>query len=233
MLEGFRDCRSAVFGAAVADRLEEVVRFRQHSLDERAVGVIEGEREHSRIVGEVFGDTKTRANDHTGDCRPIENVAATLAEGERCRDAGVRPSMGSSGDCFDNAMCESFFAPLECELLDRRRFKSQSAARIAIFEFIGGVVQSPSSPLRARLSFSDRVRTGLSRRYQPDCKGGVHHTHRWAAEKRGGRRGAQRRGRRSKTLKLSGPTLGSDGGWDRKAGIRQTLMRKVGCSLNH
>src|SRR5208282_5207083 len=38
----------------------------------------------------------------------------------RCREAGVRPSMGSVGDCFDNAMCESFFATLECELLDRR-----------------------------------------------------------------------------------------------------------------
>ena len=39
--------------------------------------------------------------------------------GRRCRDAGVRPSMGSVGDAYDNAMCESFFATLECELLDR------------------------------------------------------------------------------------------------------------------
>jgi hypothetical protein len=44
MLEGFRDCRSAVFVAAVADRLEEVVRFAEDGLDARAVGVIEGER---------------------------------------------------------------------------------------------------------------------------------------------------------------------------------------------
>jgi putative transposase len=43
----------------------------------------------------------------------------SLAFGKRCREAGVRPSMGSVGDCFDNAMCESFFATLECELLDR------------------------------------------------------------------------------------------------------------------
>jgi len=35
------------------------------------------------------------------------------------------PSMASVGDCFDNAMCESFFAALECELLDRRHFKTQ------------------------------------------------------------------------------------------------------------
>src|ERR1700704_5662790 len=57
---------------------------------------------------------------------------------ERCREAGVRPSMGSVGDCFDNAMCESFFATLECELIDRRRFKTQSEARMAVFEFIEG-----------------------------------------------------------------------------------------------
>ena len=46
--------------------------------------------------------------------------------------------MGSVGDCYDNAMAESFFATLECELLDRVRFRSQSEARIAIFDFIEG-----------------------------------------------------------------------------------------------
>src|ERR1700685_3078425 len=61
-----------------------------------------------------------------------------LAFGRRCEEAGVRPSMGSVGDCFDNAMCESFFATLECELLDRRSFKTQIEARMAVFEFIEG-----------------------------------------------------------------------------------------------
>ena len=42
----------------------------------------------------------------------------SIAFGKHCREAGVRPSMGSVGDCYDNAMCESFFATLECELLD-------------------------------------------------------------------------------------------------------------------
>jgi putative transposase len=46
--------------------------------------------------------------------------------------------MGSVGDCFDNAICESFFATLECELLNRRRFKTQAEARIAVFDFIEG-----------------------------------------------------------------------------------------------
>jgi Integrase core domain len=62
----------------------------------------------------------------------------SLAFGKRCREAGVRPSMGSVGDAYDNAMAESFFATLECELLDRRRFKTQAEARMAIFAFIEG-----------------------------------------------------------------------------------------------
>jgi transposase InsO family protein len=62
----------------------------------------------------------------------------SLAFGKRCEQMGVRPSMGSVGDCFDNAMAESFFATLECELLDRRRFKTQAEAEIAVFDFIEG-----------------------------------------------------------------------------------------------
>jgi putative transposase len=46
--------------------------------------------------------------------------------------------MGSVGDAYDNAMCESFFATLECELLDRRRFASQVETRMAIFSFVEG-----------------------------------------------------------------------------------------------
>jgi putative transposase len=62
----------------------------------------------------------------------------SLAFGNRCKEAGVRPSMGSVGDAYDNAMCESFFATLECELLERRRFASQAEARVACFSFVEG-----------------------------------------------------------------------------------------------
>jgi putative transposase len=62
----------------------------------------------------------------------------SLAFGKRCREAGLRPSMGSVGDCFDNALCESFFATLECELLDRETFRTQAEARLAVFQFIEG-----------------------------------------------------------------------------------------------
>lgn len=62
----------------------------------------------------------------------------SLAFGKRCAEAGVQPSMGSVGDAYDNAMAESFFSTLECELLDRRRFASQAEARMAIFSYIEG-----------------------------------------------------------------------------------------------
>jgi putative transposase len=61
-----------------------------------------------------------------------------VAYGERCLAAGVRPSMGSVGDAYDNALCESFFATLECELLDRERFRTPAEARRAIFDYIEG-----------------------------------------------------------------------------------------------
>ncbi len=62
----------------------------------------------------------------------------SLAFGKRCRELGVVPSHGSTGDCYDNAMAESFFATLECELIDRRRWHTPAEAKIAIFRYIEG-----------------------------------------------------------------------------------------------
>ncbi len=56
--------------------------------------------------------------------------------GKAERERTVRPSMGSVGDCYDNALCESFFASLECELLQKRCFKTQAEAKMAIFDYI-------------------------------------------------------------------------------------------------
>jgi transposase InsO family protein len=76
----------------------------------------------------------------------------SLAFGKCCREAGVRPSMGTVGDAHDNAMCESFFATLECELLGRKKFHSHSESEMEIFTLIS----PPSSkvgttPLAAQL----------------------------------------------------------------------------------
>ena len=40
------------------------------------------------------------------------------------------------GDAYDNAMCESFFATLETELINRNSFRNQAEARMTVFDFI-------------------------------------------------------------------------------------------------
>jgi putative transposase len=62
----------------------------------------------------------------------------SLAFGRRCQEAGVRPSMDSVGDAYDNALCESCFATLQDELLDRRLFATPTQAWIAVFDFLEG-----------------------------------------------------------------------------------------------
>ena len=62
----------------------------------------------------------------------------SITFGEKCREAGVELSMGTVGDCYDNALCESFFATLECKLLERRRFTDRTEARREVFWFIEG-----------------------------------------------------------------------------------------------
>ena len=62
--------------------------------------------------------------------RPLEPKQYTsIAFGQRCRKAGIGLSMGSTGDCFDNAMAESFFASLETELIDRSSWRTRADAR--------------------------------------------------------------------------------------------------------
>ena len=60
----------------------------------------------------------------------------SLAFGQKARAAGIAQSMGSKGDCFDNAVAESFFATLEKDLLRRRSFASRQEARTAVFDHI-------------------------------------------------------------------------------------------------
>lgn len=62
----------------------------------------------------------------------------SLTFGQRLHDAGVVASRGSRGDCYDNALMESFFATLECELLDGHAFPTHRLARTALFDFIEG-----------------------------------------------------------------------------------------------
>ena len=99
----------------------------------RGPGPAIGRHLQGRLTGVFYQPTKIVLR------RPLESAQYTsVAFGARCKEAGVRPSTGSVGDAYDNAMCESFFATLECELIDRRRFRSHSEARMAVFQFIEG-----------------------------------------------------------------------------------------------
>jgi putative transposase len=60
----------------------------------------------------------------------------SLRFGERCAAAGIHRSMGTVGDCFENAMRESFLATLECELVAQHRFRRHDEARGVIFDWL-------------------------------------------------------------------------------------------------
>ncbi|XVQ86413.1 integrase core domain-containing protein [Microbispora siamensis] len=64
-------------------------------------------------------------------CQYTSTTYARLAE-----RLGIRLSVGRRGQCWDNALAESFFATIKGELLDQRRWPTRAAARSAIFEFI-------------------------------------------------------------------------------------------------
>lgn len=89
----------------------------------------------------------------------------SIAFGQRCKAMGVRPSMGSVGDAYDNAMCESFFATLECELIERTRFRDADEARAALFRFIEGWY----NPRRRHSALGYLSPINYERSYPPLC----------------------------------------------------------------
>jgi putative transposase len=92
--------------------------------------------------------------------------------GRRCREAHVRPSMGSVGDCYDNALCESFFATLECELLDRVTLRTPAEGRTAVFDFIEGWY----NPTRRHSALDYVSPIAFERQWVPPPTGGGEHT---------------------------------------------------------
>lgn len=85
----------------------------------------------------------------------------SLAFGHRCQQAGIALSMGSVGDAYDNALCESFFASLETELIDRSRWKTHTEARMAIFDYVEGFY----NPRRRHSALGYLSPTDYERRY--------------------------------------------------------------------
>jgi putative transposase len=69
--------------------------------------------------------------------RPVElKQYGSWAFTKRAKDSGLVPSMGSVGDCFDNAMMESFWSRMQVELLDSHRWRTRIELANAIFEYL-------------------------------------------------------------------------------------------------
>ena len=97
----------------------------------------------------------------------------SIAFGKRCEQMKIRPSMGSVGDAYDNAMAESFFATLECELIDRRSWSTKAQAKLDIFSWI----ESWYNPLRLHSGLRYLSPAEFERRRkrtQPDTTESIH-----------------------------------------------------------
>jgi putative transposase len=86
----------------------------------------------------------------------------SLAFGRRAREAGIALSMGSTGDAYDNALAESFFASLETELLDRTTFRTRADARLAVFDYI----EAFYNPIRRHSALAYLSPAEFERRYR-------------------------------------------------------------------
>ncbi|MFE4414124.1 integrase core domain-containing protein [Streptomyces sp. NPDC056821] len=71
--------------------------------------------------------------------RPIESAQYTSREFTLlASELDIQLSVGRTGQCWDNALAESFFATLKNELFGDRPWPSRSIARTAVFEWIEG-----------------------------------------------------------------------------------------------
>jgi putative transposase len=65
--------------------------------------------------------------------------------------------MGTVGDAYDNAVAESFFASLECELIDGAQLEEQGRGAHGAFHMNRGLVQPATAPLGAELPVADQL----------------------------------------------------------------------------
>jgi hypothetical protein len=92
---------------------------------------------HARDERPGHGDLQPAAlgnPDPFGPRHPVQYTSGAFTE--RAKRSGLLPSMGSIGDCFDNAVVESFWARMQVELLDRRRWRTRVELANAIFEHL-------------------------------------------------------------------------------------------------
>jgi putative transposase len=107
-----------------------------------AVGYAMGEHPTAELaIGAVELAVWRRGLVHDGLIHHSDQGAqfTSLAFGNRLQALGIRASMGSVGDCYDHALVESFFATLECELIDRRHWRTRQEARLEVFWWLEAV----------------------------------------------------------------------------------------------
>ncbi len=83
----------------------------------------------------------------------------SLAFGQQARAAGIAQSMGSRGDCYDNAVAKSFFATLKKELIHRHTWATKAELRLEVFDYIEVFYKPPAPPLHPGPALPGRLRS--------------------------------------------------------------------------
>ena len=93
---------------------------------------------HSDLVVDALGMAVTRRQPANGVIHHSDRGSqyASLAFGTTLRESGLLASMGSRGDPYDNAMCESVVSTIKEELTKRQSWKTRDQARLAVFDYI-------------------------------------------------------------------------------------------------
>jgi putative transposase len=104
----------------------------------RAVGWAMADHLRAELVIDALTMAIQRRQPATGLIHHSDHGAqyTSLAFGQHLQAAGIVPSTGTVGDCYDNAVVEAFFSSLKVELLDRHLWLTRAAARLAIFEYL-------------------------------------------------------------------------------------------------
>jgi putative transposase len=110
----------------------------QDAYSRRIVGWSMAEHMRSELVVDALQMALQRRRPEPGLIHHTDQGSqyVSLAFGQKARDAGIAVSMGSKGDCYDNAVAESFFATLKKELVHRRAWPTRRELASEIFEYV-------------------------------------------------------------------------------------------------
>jgi putative transposase len=110
----------------------------QDAYSRRIVGWAMTEHMRTELVADALGMAVHRRRPEPGLIHHSDQGSqyVALGFGQQARDAGIAVSMGSRGDCYDNAVAESFFATLKKELVHRQSWPSRRDLSSAVFDYI-------------------------------------------------------------------------------------------------